>query len=113
MILTKKLLSILILFLLSLDPVLVSAIEFENPLGYDTFQELIYAIIDFLFNLSIPLASLMILVAGFYYITAAGKPERIQTAHKIILWTLIGFLIILSAKGTIWFLMEKVFKQTP
>jgi len=81
-----------------------------NPLRACTFQELIYNIIDFLFALAIPLATLMIIVSAFYFVTAAGNPEQITTAKNIILWTLIGFLVILMAKGLVWFLMEVVFQ---
>jgi len=43
----------------------------------------------------------MIIVAGFYFITATGDPAKIDTAKKIILWTLIGLLVVISAKGLI------------
>lgn len=116
MVFNKKLFPILILSFLVLifSPVLaLSQIEIPNPLTATSFEELINNIIDFLFTLAIPLAALMIIVAGFYFVTAAGKPEQITTAKKIILWTLIGFLIILCAKGIIWLLMEKVFGKAP
>jgi len=117
MIFNKKFFLIILGFIfvvLILSPAILKA-EFEipNPLKAKSFQELIYNIIDFLFVLAIPLATLMIIVAGFYFVTAAGSPEKITTAKNIILWTLIGFLIILMAKGLIWFLMEKVFQPAP
>ena len=100
-----------VLTVLIFSPALVSArIEIPNPIEADTFQELIYNIIDFLFALAIPLATLMIIVSAFYFVTAAGNPEQITTAKNIILWTLIGFLVILMAKGLVWFLMEVVFQ---
>jgi len=42
---------------------------------------------------------IMILVAGFFFITAQGEPEKILKAKKIVLWSLIGLLVITSAKG--------------
>jgi hypothetical protein len=47
-------------------------------------------------------------VAGFYFITAAGDPKHITTAKQIILYTLIGLGIILSAEAIVEFL-EKMF----
>jgi len=97
---------------LVLIPVLIfgDVVTIDSPLKVKTFEELLDRIIDFLFNLSIPLTTLMLLVAGFYYISAAGNPEQISTAHNIIKWTLIGFIIILCAKGMILFLEKKVFQ---
>lgn len=113
---SKKFFPILLFsfIVLILSPVLVlSQIEIPNPLRATSFEELINNIIDFLLALAIPLAALMIIVAAYYFVTATGRPEQITTAKNIILWTLIGFLIILCAKGIIWFLTEKVFQQAP
>lgn len=112
--LVKKELLVLLFVILIFSPVLVfGVVEIPNPLKAKSFQELIYGIIDFLYALAIPLAALMIIVAAFYFVTAAGKPEQITTAKNIILWTLIGFLIILCAKGIVWFMTEKVFPPAP
>lgn len=94
-------------------PVLVSAqITIPNPLKAATFPELLDYIIDFIFILALGIAPIMIIVAGFYFITAAGDPAKIQTAKQIILYTLIGLLIVFSAKGLIE-LFAKVFQTTP
>ena len=82
-------------------PLSVLAVEIKNPLEYDTFGELIEAIIDFIYKIALVLAPLFIVIAGFYFVTAAGNPAQIETAKKIILYTLIGFLIILLSKGLI------------
>jgi len=96
----KKILISSILLLIIL-PLSVLAVEIKNPLEYDTFGELIEAIIDFIYKIALVLAPLFIVIAGFYFVTAAGNPAQIETAKKIILYTLIGFLIILLSKGLI------------
>jgi hypothetical protein len=73
----------------------------QNPLQAQNFQELIEAIVDILYTIGIYLAIIMILIAGFYYITAQGDPSKIQTAKQIITYTIIGLLIIISAKGIV------------
>lgn len=83
-----------------------AVVRIENPLEADNFWELLDKLIDFLFYLAIMIAPIMIIVAGFYFITAAGQPEKIQTAKKIILWVLIGLLIVFCAKGLIMALGE-------
>jgi len=77
------------------------AIEIPNPLEYDTFAELVEAIITFIFYLSVALAPLMVLVGAFYFLTSGGDPKRVETGKKIILYTILGFAIILFAKGII------------
>jgi len=98
--LRKKLFILLILSCLIL-PLSVLAIKLNNPIIYNTFGELIEAIINFIYNVALVLAPLFIVIAGFYFVTAAGNPAQIETAKKIILYTLIGFLIILLARGLI------------
>jgi len=81
--------------------------EIENPLEAETFTELLDTIMNFLFWLAVVIAPLLLLYAGFTYITAAGNPEKVRTANRIILFTIIGFIIIIAAKGIIAFLGEQ------
>ncbi len=99
---------IFLLIVVFLIPLTVEGIEIENPLSYTSFTDLIYKIIDFLFYLALGIAPIMIIVAGFYFITATGDPQKIDTAKKIVLWTLIGLLVVISAKGLIA-LFEEIF----
>jgi len=107
---------LILIFLGLVLPLLVSAIEIikiENPLGGEdyTFRDFIDKIITFLFNVALAVVPLMVVIAGFYLVTAAGEPARIQTAKNIILYTIVGFVIILLAKGFIA-LLEQIL-QTP
>ena len=97
-----------ILSSLLLVPIFVGAIvvEIENPLEADSFEELILNIVDFLFNLAIPIMALMIIWGGFLFVTATGKEESIRQGKQLILWAIIGFIIILLAKGLIAFLQN-------
>jgi hypothetical protein len=102
----KKILPFLVLLIL---PTLVSAtdeIRINNPLSFNTFGEFLDAIINFLFNISLFLAPLMIIVGAFHFVTSEGNTEQIDTAKKIIRYTLIGFLIILLAKGLIYYFLK-------
>ena len=73
----------------------------ENPLRYSNLGDLIDAIVNFLFQISLIIAPLFIIIAGFYFVTAAGDPQKIETAKRIILYTLIGLLVIITSKGII------------
>ncbi len=78
-----------------------TSVTIDNPLQWNSFAELLNAVIDFLYNISLVLAPLMIVVGGYYFVTAATNPKQVETGKKIILWTLIGLLIIIAAKGLI------------
>ena len=66
-----------------------------------TFEELIDAIINFIFLVAIVIVPIMILIAAFYFLTSGGDPEKIRTAKKIILFTFIGLFIVLLGKGIV------------
>ena len=80
---------------------LAFAISFENPLNFDTFDELIDGLVDFIFWVGIVIAPLMIIIGGFFLVTAAGNPQRVATGKKIIIYTIVGLAIILLAKGLV------------
>lgn len=105
----RKKLAILI-FLGLISPFLISAavIKIENPLKYETFDKLVEAIINFIFNIALVLAPLMIIIGAFYFITAGGIPEKIKTGKTIITYTLIGLVIVLLAKGIIVVLRQAI-----
>ncbi len=77
------------------------AVCIENPLIADTFEELIDNIITFIFIFALAFAPLMFIIAGFFFITAAGDPKKIQTAQTMIWYTLVGLAIVILAKGII------------
>lgn len=74
---------------------------FCNPLHACAFDELVDNMITFIFYIVIAVAPLMLIVAGFYFVTAAGDPKRMTTAKSIIVWTLTGLAITLLARGLI------------
>ena len=82
-------------------------ISLKSPLGCTTIEDCISRIITFLFSLTVLLAPLMIIIAGFLYITAAGSVEKITQAKKLITWTLIG-LLIASLANAIVYLIKSV-----
>ena len=77
------------------------AVVFCSPLEAQSFDDLVYSVTNFIFNIAMALVPVMVIIAGFYFITAAGDPERIKTAKKIILWTFVGLLIVLLTYGLI------------
>lgn len=102
----KKILLFVLIGLILPVICLGQVIKIENPLEAETFEELIDSIINFIFSIAIVIAPIMIIVSGFYFVTAAGDPEKIKTAKRIILYTMIGLIIVILAKGLISMLGE-------
>lgn len=97
----RKTLSVLTLVLIVL-PILVLAVDpviVDNPLDATTTEEIIENLIGFLFKIGIVLAPLMIIIGGFLFVTAGGNIEQVNRAKKIIIWTLVGFFVVLLARG--------------
>ncbi|HUV81346.1 MAG TPA: hypothetical protein VMW21_02440 [Patescibacteria group bacterium] len=97
--LRKKTFIFIVAFLLV--PPSASALQLQNPLGYEEFSDLILAIANFIFTIALALAPLLIVVGGIYIIAAQGDPAKIQNGKNIILYTLIGLLVIFLSRGLI------------
>jgi len=76
------------------------AINIGNPLGEGTqFQDIVGRLIDFIFKIAIVLAPLMIVFGAFLFVTSAGDLQKINRAKSLMIWTVVGFIIVLLAKG--------------
>lgn len=83
-----------------LTPALIAAAAgLEDPLKGKTFQQIITSVVSFANSLLAPLSTLMVLIAGFLYMTGGGNPEKIKTAHKVLIWALVGIGIVLLANS--------------
>jgi len=77
-----------------------------NPLEAEDFETIIENLINFIFQIAVLLAPLMIIIGAFLLVTSGGSISRVERAKNIITWTLIGFAIILLAKGIITVIKE-------
>jgi len=88
--------------LFCLIPNLVQAdVTITNPITATSVEALVEGVTNFIFWVATALVPLMIVIGAFYFVTSAGNPRQIDTAKKIILYTLIGYAIILISKGLI------------
>jgi len=71
-----------------------------NPLGgagINTTGDAIDKITTVLMIIAVPFVTIMIMYAGFSYLTAMGNPEKITAANKRAMWTLLGTLLLFGA----------------
>lgn len=64
-------------------------------------------LVDFAFYISIPLAAIAFVYAGYLFVTAVGDPGKVKKAGEIFQKVALGFIIVLSA----W-LVVSVFVKT-
>jgi len=73
----------------------------EPPMKHKTFEELIEAIINILFVIALIVAPLLMIIAGFLLLTAAGDVKKVDQAKKMIFYAAIGLAIVLMSYGII------------
>lgn len=79
-----------------------------NPLGDKTLIDLLNIILDAIVLLMIPIIVLMVIYAGFTFVTAQGNQEKLSRAKTMLLWTLVGALIILAAEAILTLITNSV-----
>lgn len=97
----KKVLASLILATLLAVPIVGLAYE-EAPIIISEpgeLEELIDTVIDWVFTIVMGLAILFIILAAFFYITAAGNPETIGKGKTMLIYALVGIAVALLARG--------------
>ncbi len=94
--LTSILISLLVFPVIALGQVTIESTQIFNPI------QVLERIIDVVFTILLIFAALMIIVAAFYFVTAAGDPEKTKTARNFVLWALIGVIVAFLARGLIW-----------
>ncbi len=75
-------------------------VKFENPFGDNikSIPQFIGKIVDLLINFGGVIVVFFIIIAGFKFVIAQGSPDKIQSAKKMLFWTLIGALVLLGSK---------------
>ncbi len=76
-------------------------ITLANPLGSQSLADIVSSILAALFTLSIPIVSIMVMVGGYYILTAAGNEENLKKGRQAITYAVIGFAVILLANGVV------------
>ncbi|MDD4990470.1 MAG: pilin [Candidatus Pacebacteria bacterium] len=69
--------------------------------SHTSITELVNEITKWIFIFALVIAPLMVLLGGFYMLTAAGDPGRANKGKQIIVWAMVGLAVILFAKAFI------------
>lgn len=75
-----------------------NSVTLQNPIKATSIVALFQIILDIVLVFAVPLVVFFIIYAGFLYVTARGNAGTIESAHKALLYALIGGLLILGAR---------------
>lgn len=65
---------------------------------FETLTAILERVLQILLVFGGAAAILLIIIAAFYFLTAAGSPVRREKAKEILLWTTVGYGVIVSAR---------------
>lgn len=74
--------------------------------GSTNLQDLLDSVINYIFLIATILTPMLIVIGGFYFMTSGGEIERVNTAKRIITYTIIGYVIILFSRGLVYILAD-------
>lgn len=83
-----------------LFPVRVTAesTSIENPIGANTFLQLVEAIASAVTAVGIPLVAIFLMWSGFLFVSARGNEEQLKKAKTTFSWALIGGAVLIGAR---------------
>lgn len=87
--------------------------DLPNPIGINTFQELVNVIGTWIFNLAIPVAVIIIIYAGVLMLTSGGSPTQFKKGTEALKWAVIGLAVVLIGKGFVTLIQSILSLRSP
>lgn len=75
-----------------------------KPAGLDQFEAMVGQLVSVIVGLGFVATLVMLIMAGFKYLTSGGEPKAIQAAHQTATWALLGILFLAVA----WLLLQLI-----
>lgn len=95
----KILLATILVGLLTLPT--VNSLAQEAPPANLDVMAVLDRIINWLFTILLVIAAMCIVIAGYYFVTAAGNPETTAKARNFVLYALIGVAVAIASRGLV------------
>ena len=102
----KKLLLIAIFVLVVFTPIfsfgqavqpINNTTTITNPISPNNINDFIKIILQGVIKIGIPVVALAIIYSGFLFVAAQGNSEKLKTAKKALLYSLVGAAILLGS----------------
>jgi len=78
-----------------------TSIQLKNPLKAESIEEVLSNLSSWLIKLGAPVAALMIIIGGIQILFSAGDPAKFKKGQSTIVYTAIGYGIIILGSGVI------------
>ena len=85
----------------------VGAVTIKNPLKTESLTDLLENIYNYVVDFAIAISSVIIVWAGYLFLSAEGDEEKIKKAKRLLTWAVIGLVVSILAKG-IALVIEKI-----
>lgn len=82
------------------------SVRIDNFLGFENIEALIFAVIPKLIQLATPVVAIMVIWAAYMLLFSPANPDLIKKARLTLLWTVVGYAIILLGSGLAYILRE-------
>ncbi len=79
-----------------------------DPAGLNEIEALFGNIISVMVGLGFIAMLVLIIMAGFKYLTSGGEPKALQAAHHTLVWALLGIAFMAVA----WIILQLIFNFT-
>ncbi|MCK4592213.1 hypothetical protein KAT63_02095 [Candidatus Parcubacteria bacterium] len=79
----------------------ISSIYISNPIATSDFSVLVSNFLKWILSVAGALTLLMLVTGGVFYVTSSGNEQKIETAKKMIIWTILGLMLILASYSII------------
>jgi len=77
-----------------------------SPIHSTTLEELLESVINYIFWFATAITPIMVVFAGFLFLTSGGSMEKVAQAKRIMIYTVVGYGIVLFSRGLISILAE-------
>ena len=77
---------------------LLPLVAFAQPRDVQGLINILNSVVGWFETIVFAIAIIMILVAAFQFLTAAGNEEKVSTARKSLIWGLVGIAVALFAR---------------
>lgn len=84
----------------------MGSVEIPNPLKVTSVSALIDRLLTYVITIATILLPMAIIYAAYLFMTSGGDPEKVTEGRRTILWTVIGYALILISKGVTMIVAE-------
>ncbi|MGI6423348.1 MAG: hypothetical protein ACOX0X_01855 [Candidatus Dojkabacteria bacterium] len=74
--------------------------------SYENLSAFVIGMVNWFINFAVVLTIIMIIVAGFQYMTSMGDEKKISAANRSLIFSLIGMILVFLAPSVIQFVID-------